>query len=522
MAYQSKLVRCVRALWFTLSLCAGVQGRAVVERATIAEQCVALADMPCEDVQWQLVSKDGYTVYDLAHDSRKKYTDQESLIITCVDGQILLNGVQTLSNNLYIIPQTCKASYQNTLYEGAFGIECDEADAILYYYPLQKSSIHLEPGKSKSLAEPRKRVAAREVESHQYDVRVLLDEHEGATAHKWMLRSEHGFVATSRQDSANEKVLKQPTLTVTCRADSIYLNGELWPASGVFIKPVAGLIAYAGNKYQGTFSVRFLQDRALLINILDLEDYVHAVVCAEGWPGWPLEFNKAMAIAARSYVIAMVMRMRTHAVPYHIKNTNVHQCYNGLQHDEVRKRAVEETQGVFLAHGGKPIVAMFDACCGGIIPAKMHDVNCNMTPYLARDKVCAYCVGSKVYIWQADYTFDRMVAILKKEYPRLKKIRSVSVTRVDKAGIVMEVAFRTDRGTIVLSGKKMHALFKLRSFCYTIAKRDQKIVIKGRGYGHHKGLCQWGAREMVRQGWDYKSILQFYYPHTTFMRLPEV
>ena len=44
-------------------------------------------------------------------------------------------------------------------------------------------------------------------------------------------------------------------------------------------------------------------------------------------------------------------------------------------------------------------------------------------------------------------------------------------------------------------------------------------MFKGTGYGHHIGLCQWGARELVSQGWDYKKILHFYYPDTTFMKL---
>ncbi len=45
------------------------------------------------------------------------------------------------------------------------------------------------------------------------------------------------------------------------------------------------------------------------------------------------------------------------------------------------------------------------------------------------------------------------------------------------------------------------------------------ITFKGTGYGHHMGLCQWGARELVNQGWNYKKILHFYYPGTTFMKL---
>ena len=41
----------------------------------------------------------------------------------------------------------------------------------------------------------------------------------------------------------------------------------------------------------------------------------------------------------------------------------------------------------------------------------------------------------------------------------------------------------------------------------------------GKGYGHHLGICQWGARYMVDAGWNYQRILQFYYPGADFMKL---
>lgn len=38
---------------------------------------------------------------------------------------------------------------------------------------------------------------------------------------------------------------------------------------------------------------------------------------------------------------------------------------------------------------------------------------------------------------------------------------------------------------------------------------------KGPGNGHGVGLSQWGAKEMAKQGFNYKQILAFYYPGTT-------
>ena len=57
------------------------------------------------------------------------------------------------------------------------------------------------------------------------------------------------------------------------------------------------------------------------------------------------------------------------------------------------------------------------------------------------------------------------------------------------------------------------------STIFTIKKEKDTFTLNGRGYGHHLGLCQWGAREMVRDGWDYRRILKFYYPGITFKKI---
>ena len=38
--------------------------------------------------------------------------------------------------------------------------------------------------------------------------------------------------------------------------------------------------------------------------------------------------------------------------------------------------------------------------------------------------------------------------------------------------------------------------------------------MRGQGFGHGAGLCQWGAKALADQGRDYKAILAHYYPGT--------
>ncbi|TIC84267.1 SpoIID/LytB domain-containing protein [Nocardioides sp. GY 10127] len=46
------------------------------------------------------------------------------------------------------------------------------------------------------------------------------------------------------------------------------------------------------------------------------------------------------------------------------------------------------------------------------------------------------------------------------------------------------------------------------------ARSGSVLTLQGRGYGHGKGLSQWGAEGAARQGVGWKRIVRFYYPHT--------
>jgi stage II sporulation protein D len=56
---------------------------------------------------------------------------------------------------------------------------------------------------------------------------------------------------------------------------------------------------------------------------------------------------------------------------------------------------------------------------------------------------------------------------------------------------------------------------KIQSTCCTIVSlKDEFIFIAGKGFGHGVGLCQYGSREMARQGKTTEQILSYYYPNS--------
>jgi stage II sporulation protein D len=206
--------------------------------------------------------------------------------------------------------------------------------------------------------------------------------------------------------------------------------------------------------------------------------------------------------------------------PYHVKNTNAHQTYRGKHELPVLKMAVEQTRGIVLGFKGSPILAMFDCCCGGIIPAHIEDFDFNKAPYLARTYACNFCKQSSLYSWQVSYEHALFESLIQHHVPEIARLSDVHIIKKDKAGLVVEAQLKSYKHTMTISGKKLYSLLKeVKSFHFDVQKKSGKILFIGRGFGHHIGLCQWGARQMVRDGWDYKSILRFYYPGAYFMHL---
>lgn len=359
--------------------------------------------------------------------------------------------------------------------------------------------------------------AADAVQRKTCIVRVLLDEKKGVGKH-WNLYAPHGMVLVDLKTESKVASLGSDA-TVSLKNGHLYINNKKYTHSELLCVPRKGRIACLDAEYEGSMLIVKRHNAVMLINCLDLEDYLSSVVCFESWPGWPLEVNKVLAIASRSYVISMVLKAKNKK-PYHVKNSNVHQTYGGFHTNEEFKRAVRETQGVFLAYNNKPIIAMFDCCCGGIVPAHMHGVDFSSAPYLARKYACTHCSDCKIFNWQATYPVNDLVKKLKKVAPQLHSFQGMHITERDQAGLVKKASIKSKKGRITVTGKQMYSTFKdIKSFHFDVSHEAGAVLFTGTGYGHHLGLCQWGAREMVRKGFDYKTILQFYYPGTTFMRL---
>ena len=338
--------------------------------------------------------------------------------------------------------------------------------------------------------------------------------------------STHGIMIDTKETGRPKRsYFFKNSVSISIKDGSVFLNSKpINTNHPIRINAFDGHIKHDHEDYLGTFYLVFNDKIIYLINRVELEDYIYSVLRSESWPGWPLEVNKVFAIACRSYVIKKVLESRNSKKPFHIKNTNHHQTYRGVRQNHIHKQAVDETAGIFLGYNQQPIAAMFDCCCGGVVTANIDGKACGVdfkkAPYLARKEVCTFCKKCKIYNWGFELPLSEFEHRFATLVPGLKELTNITVAQQDKAGLNHRLSLHCGNKVEIVEDKKLYKLFKeVKSSAYTITKKKGSLVIKGRGYGHHLGLCQWGAWQMVKSGWHHKRILHFYYPGTTFMQL---
>ncbi|MBW4444906.1 MAG: SpoIID/LytB domain-containing protein [Plectolyngbya sp. WJT66-NPBG17] len=130
-----------------------------------------------------------------------------------------------------------------------------------------------------------------------------------------------------------------------------------------------GFVSVGNRWYRGEVLLIPQGNSILVVNSVDLEQYLYSVVGAEMPSSWSIEALKAQAIAARSY--ALVHRQRPANLWYDLTNTEWHQVYGGLATETSQSQAsVESTRGLVLAKNGLLFEAMYAAT--NEIVAKHH------------------------------------------------------------------------------------------------------------------------------------------------------
>jgi stage II sporulation protein D len=347
------------------------------------------------------------------------------------------------------------------------------------------------------------------------------------------------FTALSHTAAAAENIRvlisnNQRTVTLKARAGLVVKDfplglGEkkmmIIGSSSIGTRPVrirsAGeFIEMNGRCYRGCIELRKKKNGLLLvINDLDIEDYLRGVIAAEIPFDWEFEALKAQAVASRTY--ALYQKKMAGKRAYHILATVDGQVYSGKNGERARAvQAVRETAGIIITYEGEVIPAFYHASCGGHTESAMELWGID-APYL-RGVDCDCQEISKYGLWEKRLSPQKIAAALARQGIRLKGISKAEIDGITAAGRVKNVAIYYAGGIEHVPAETLRAAIgyaALPSTFFEITMEDSEIIISGRGLGHGVGLCQWGAKEMALRGQDYKTILSHYYPGTVLAHM---
>jgi len=257
----------------------------------------------------------------------------------------------------------------------------------------------------------------------------------------------------------------------------------------------------------------------LVINRVDLEEYVKGVVPAEVSSTWHQEMLKAQAVAARTY--ALYQQMLSATREYDVEATVQDQVYRGKQGiDAGILRAVEDTRGLIVTYQDAPIYAAFSSTAAGLTEDAMN-VWSKEYPYL-KGVECPFDLASPYYQWKSSFKIDTLEQSLRQQGFSVGTIATMTPLSFTRGGRVAKLRILHSGGELILRGEELRKAVGyaiIPSTQFAIESIGQDVVLSGFGAGHAVGMCQWGAKELAELGYPFSTILRYYYPGTELQNM---
>jgi stage II sporulation protein D len=372
-------------------------------------------------------------------------------------------------------------------------------------------------------------------------IRVLLS----GTAAASRIASPEGFVLVDRENALAARAERNQAWRIernAGRVRAVRPDGvpTVWK-DVLRARPVGdGLLSLDGKPYRGEITFTAGDSGLAVINVLPIDDYLMGVV--------PLEMGalsasdsaavQAQAVTARSYAYIHLTPNRA----YDVTAGTLDQLYGGVAAENaVASQAVEGTRGLVLRYGGRIVNAPYHSTCGGTTAASSEVWRSADEAYLRQvsDRIPGterfYCDIAPRFSWTRRLdarTLDAAIAQYLGRYASVPStgpgnVRGVTVASHTLSGRVGTITVSTNRGNFSLRGNDIRYVLHapgdeiLNSTYFSLDQSSAadgslvQLVIRGFGYGHGVGMCQWGAIGRARAGQDFRTILRAYYPGTS-------
>lgn len=261
------------------------------------------------------------------------------------------------------------------------------------------------------------------------------------------------------------------------------------------------------HKYKGSLELINSNGRLRMVNVVEMNHYLAGVVETEGGGGKPKEYYKVQAVMSRTFAVENIKR---HEKDGYSLCDDVHcQAYYNMQRFTPQiETAVWETSGELLVTADfVPVNAFFHANCGGQTSDASYVWNTPVS--YCEPFIDTFCVQTKQAKWEKLISKKEWTDFLIREYaypindPILGP-QAYSFVQPQRMAFFVHPA-------LGIPLRDLRTKFNLKSSFFDVSLQGDQVKLSGRGFGHGVGLCQEGAMEMARKGYDYEQIARFYF-----------
>jgi stage II sporulation protein D len=267
--------------------------------------------------------------------------------------------------------------------------------------------------------------------------------------------------------------------------------------------------------YQDNVSFSVNEGFIRIINDVVLDNYIAGVTEAEAGSRSAQEFYKVQAILARTFALSHINK---HVLEGFSLCDQVHcQAYFGKPRDLNIFKAMEGTKDkVVVDENLNLIIASFHSNSGGQT-ANSEDVWGSHTTYL-RSINDSFSIKMPNYKWERRMLTDDWLSYLKLKH-------NFPTDQADEKEAALN--FKQDSRKIYLEYNNVRVPLKnvrldlqLKSTFFSLSPLGtDSVLFTGKGYGHGLGMCQEGAMNMVKKGYSYTDVLNFYYQNIQLIDL---
>ncbi|MBQ7795015.1 MAG: SpoIID/LytB domain-containing protein [Lachnospiraceae bacterium] len=321
--------------------------------------------------------------------------------------------------------------------------------------------------------------------------------------------------------------------------------------------------------YPGHMEITKESDGLLLLNEVELEEYLKRVVPSEMPQSYELEALKAQAICARTYAWRQIQNNTYFEYGAHVDDSTNFQVYNNTATYDSTDSAVNETFGQVLAYNDVPIEAFYySTSCGHGTDGTVWGGEASATPYLhalsidSRGKTMdltsneafeQFIKNPSSEAYESEYTMYRWSVktnstILSEKIGGVGRITGLAVTERGPGGLAKNLKVVGTEGSKSFNGQsKVRSILGNVSLEFT--RNDGSTIsgwetlpsgfiyienngidpdnvtwftIYGGGYGHGVGMSQNGAQGMAKSGKSCMDVLRFFYQGCEIVDIGEV